>query len=295
MTEEFLVLGRPPRPPRRGRWVGRGPRIALAVIILGLVVWAVWRGVTHDPAAKPSPPAPTSTQTGSIAHEPPAVPYLRSGTLIPPAEQARGIPDGSWTDFATLADGRVVLVQRASLTVLGTTGQQRSFEHTSGLTARPDGTGAAWTGRDGRVRRLDSGHPDPVVVRGARQLTPACRGLRAGGRVLPGWQTCDRDGGLLSPDGRYFASIGGQSVTLAPRDDITGGTSTAFLGTVRDAVWEDAAHLLVVMDIGDEAHLMRVSTLGRSEDLIAPVRGASGRARPVLVLPMTSISGAVQP
>jgi hypothetical protein len=295
MTEEHLDLGRPPRPPRRGRWAGRGPKIALGVVVLGLVGWVVWRGVTQEPPATPSPPSPTSTQTGFVAHEPPAIPYLRSGTLVPPDGEARGLPPGSWSDFAQLADGRVVLVQRESLTVIGTAGEGRTYDHTGDLTARPDGTAVAWTGHDGRVRRLDSGHADPTVVRDGRQLAPACRGLRVAGRLEPGWQTCDRDGGLLSPDGSYFASIGVQTVTLAPPDDITGGTSTAFLGTIRDAVWEDAAHLLVVMVVGDRAHLVRISTLGNSEDLISPVHGAADRSRPVLVLPLTNVSASVQP
>ncbi|GAA1966112.1 hypothetical protein GCM10009798_28080 [Nocardioides panacihumi] len=251
----------------------------------------MWHGVADKPGATPrhpaTPPVPGSTETGFIAHDPPAVPYLRSGTLISPDGRAVGIPDGSWTDFTELADGRLVLVQQKSLTVVGR--QRRSYGLDGAITSRPDGAAVAWTGTDGRVRRLDTGSAEPVVVPGGRQLSPACRGIRIDGRPEPGWQTCDRDGGLLSPDGTYFASVGSVSVTLAPRADITAGVSTAFLGVVLDAVWEDDGHLLVVVVAADEARLMRVGVIGDTEDLIAPVRGANDRTRPVLVLPATAM------
>jgi hypothetical protein len=307
MTEEFLVVGRPPQPPRRGRGLPRGPRLVLAVA-LALAGWAVWRGVGSQPSATPTPPAPTGTAPGRtsaapapIADMPPAVPYLRAGTLVMPDGRTRGIPDGGWTQFVVLTDGRVVLAEVGGVTVLGPGGERRGYAQTGGLTARPDGTAVAWTGPDGRVRRLDAGPAGsagsaaPVVVPGARQLVPTCRGLVAGGRAVPGWQTCDRDGGRISPDGRYFASVQGQSVTLAPRADITSGVATAFLGNIVDGVWEDSGHLLAVLVMADAARLVRVSVLGATEDVIAPVHGRTEADRPVLVLPMTPPPVSVQP
>ena len=299
MTEEFLVLGRPPRPPRRGRWGRRGPAVVAMAVVAGLAGWAVWQGVvdsspsTPRDAAAPTVPAgsatsaPTDTGDGFIAHDPPAVPYLRSGVLIRPADLPRGLPDGSWTDFAQLVDGRTVLVQEQSLTVLNAVQQPHSYDLDGGIAARTDGTAVAWTGRDGRVRRLDAGHAEPVVVPGARLLAPTCRGLRVDGRTQPGWQTCDRDGGLLSPDGHYFASIGDDTVTIAPRADLTGGMSVKLPGTILDAVWEDSFHVLVVVDIDHQAHLERIGLGGENQDLITSILGGDDRRRPVLVLPFT--------
>jgi hypothetical protein len=298
MTEEYLVVGRPPRPPRRGRWGRRGPAAVVVALVVALAGWALWQGVldssssTQRRAATPTPPVPADTESGFIAHDPPAVPYLRSGVLIRPADLPRGIPDGSWNDFAELTDGRVVLVQDQSLTVLSADRQPRSYELAGGITARPDGSAVAWTGSDGRVRRLDDGRTEPVLVTGARLLAPTCRGLRVGGRVQPDWQTCDRDGGLLSPDGHYFASIGADTVTVAPRADITGGMSVELPGTILDAVWEDPFHVLVVVDIDHQAHLERIGLGGETQDLLTSILGGDDRTRPVLVLPFTGGPGA---
>lgn len=300
MTEEFLVLGRPPRPPRRGRWASRGPKLVLGAVLLVLAGWAVWHGVLDDSPATPRRPAtPGAGSTGFVAHEPPRVAYLRSGVMVRPDDLPRGIPDGSWTDFALLEDGRVVLVQRGSLTVLSPDLPPRHYDHVGGITARPDQTAVAWTDPAGRVRELAVGHLDAAVVRGARQLSPTCRGLRVAGRDAAGWQTCDRDGGLISPDGRYFVSVGRDTLTIAPRADITAGVSAELRGAVLDAVWEDDDHLLVVTERDQETHLLRIWAGGATEDLITPVRGAGDRGRPALVLPatggQTTQTPAVQP
>jgi hypothetical protein len=298
MSEEQIVLGRPPRPPRRGRRVGHAALVAAVVAGAG---WAAWRGVLDQPATTPgdtahtNAPAPSGTGGGLIAHGQPEVPYLRSSTLVRTGQPPRGLPDGWWTDFAELTDGRVVLVEQGGVTVVGPGRERTSHDAAGPISARPDGSAIAWTGEDGRVRQLETGRAEPAVVPDARQPSPACRGLRVGGRVERGWGTCDRDGALVSPDGHYFASIGSGSVTLAPRTDITGGISVAFLGVVRDAVWEDAYHLLVVTAAADEAHLIRIGLGGESEELIAPVRTADDRDRPVLVLPATAGRAVVQP
>jgi hypothetical protein len=289
MSEEFLVLGRPPRQPRRGRWGKRGPGAVAAAVLVGLAGWALWQGVFDSSPATPrhpAQPAPTaSTGAGFIAHRPPQVPYLRSGVLIRTDDLPRGIPDGSWDDFVVLTDGRVVLAQEQSLTVLSAALQPRTYELAGRITARPDHTAVAWTGRDGRVRRLDSGDAAPVVVRGAHLLAPTCRGLRVGGRQEPGWASCDRDGALLSPDGHYFAAFVDGTVTVAPRADFTGGLSIELPGIVLDAVWEDEFHVLVVVDVNHQAHLFRVGLGGETEDLITSILGGDDRRRPVLVLP----------
>jgi hypothetical protein len=180
-----------------------------------------------------------------------------------------------------------VLVQKGNVTVLSSDRQPRSYPLEGGIAVRRDGTSVAWTAPDGRVRRLDRGREEPVVAGGARLLTPTCRGLRVDGRAVAEWQTCDRDGGLLSPDGHYFASIGHDTVTVAPRADITGGRSLELQGTVLDAVWEDAFHVLVVVDVDHEAHLLRIGLGGETEDLITSIPGGDNRRRPVLVLPVT--------
>ena len=292
MTEESLVLGRPPKPPGtggRGRWAGRGPGIAAAAVLLGLTGWTVWHEVVDDgPAAAPTPaPLPVLPHRPTAASRPPAVPYLRSGALVRPGGRSVGVPDASWTDVALLADGRVVLAQDESLTVLRG-GTPYSAGLVGGLTERPDGTAVAWTGPDGRVRRLSVGSAAPVVMPQAQQLVPGCRGLRVGADDLPGWQSCDRAGRLLSPGGAWVARIGNVSVSVVPRIGTAEGASVAFLGVVDDAVWEDHDHLLVVVRLGDEGHLLRVGTDGSSGDVITPVRGADDPARPALVLPVTS-------
>jgi hypothetical protein len=296
MTEEHLLLGRPPRPPRRGPWGGRVPRVVAGVVVAAVAGWAVWHGLTAEPATPPdgdtastSSPVPSASPTGWMAYDPPAVPYLRSGTLVVPDESPRGIPDGSWTDFAVLTDGRLVLVQRGSLTVVGPDREQETYRAKGSISARPDGTAVAWTDPDGHVRQLQAHHVEPFTVPGARQLAPGCRGIRLHDRTEAGWQTCDRDGGPISPDGAYFASLGVSSVTIAPRSDITGGISAAFLGRVTDAVWEDSHHVLVVVSLADETHLQRVGLGGETEDLIPPPHGTYDSDHPMLVLPATAV------
>ncbi|GAB7003006.1 hypothetical protein JCM18899A_04770 [Nocardioides sp. AN3] len=258
-----------------------------------LVGWALWHaildqpGATPHPSSTPTPSLPRGGESGYVAHEPPAVPYLRSGTLVPPDGEPRGIPDGSWTGFSLLADGRVVLVQDGSVVVLGPGTQRHGYPAVGDLSARPDGTAVAWTGGDGHLLRLRTGRAEPERVVGARQLRPACRGIRVDGTASAGWATCDRDGHLLSPDGTYFASIGSVSVTLAPRADITAGASVAFLGSIVDAAWEDPYHLLVVIGIADELHLERIGVGGESEDLLV-LHGINDRRSPPLVLPVTA-------
>jgi hypothetical protein len=294
MTEEHIVLGRPPRPPRRGPWGGRAPRMVLGVVVAAVGGWAAWHGLTSEPAAPPqgdtaSTRAPAPTPTGWLAYDPPAIPYLRSGTLVIPDEAPRGIPDGAWTDLAVLADRRVVLVRAGSLTVVGPDREEETYRLKGSISARPDGTAVAWTGTDGHVRQLQAHRAEPFTVARARQLAPACRGIRLHGHAEAGWSTCDRNGGPVSPDGAYFASIGVSSITIAPRSDITGGVSAAFLGRVTDAVWEDSHHLLVVVSLADETHLERVGIGGETEDLVPPPHGTYDRDHPALVLPATAV------
>jgi hypothetical protein len=217
--------------------------------------------------------------------------------LVRPSVPAVGLPAAAWTDFVVLTDGRLVLTQQQSVTVLGR-GRARSYLLSDGpprgMSARPDGTAVAWTGPDGRVRRLAAGDARPVVLLGTRQLVPACRGLTADRGERPEWMTCDREGRLYSPGGAWSARIGDVSISLLPRLDPGGGTSVAFLGVVDDAVWEDPGHLLVVVRLGDEARLLRVGTDGSSQDVIAPLRGAD-TDRPPLVLPAIADPAGMQP
>jgi hypothetical protein len=288
MSEEHLVVGRPPDPRRWAWWSGRGPGAVAA--LLALAGWAIWHGALDDglatsrrAATSPTPSVPV--ETGLIAHDPPQLPYLRSGALVTPSGQVREIPHGAWNDFAVLTDEQGVLVEQDSVTVLGTDRQPRSYPLTGGLTARPDATAVAWTGPDGRVWRLDAGSTEPVAVPGARQLVPTCRGLRIDGRLQPGWRSCDRDGALIGPGGHYVASFDTNTVTIVPRSDLTGGVSTDLPGTVLDTVWEDPFHVLAAVRLEGETHLMRIGLGGETEDVIA-VPGED-RTQPVLVLPLT--------
>jgi hypothetical protein len=208
--------------------------------------------------------------------------------LTRPNGQSRVVPDGLWTDLAELADDRVVLVQEGSLTVVSPDRRPHSYPIVGGITARPNGAAVAWTAPDGRLRRLSAGRAEPVVVPRGRQLVPACRGLRIDGRSRLEWQTCDRDGGLLSPGGRYFAAVGIEAVTLAPRADITGGITVGLPGKVLDAVWEDSFNVLLAVDVDGLGHLIRIGLGGEYQDLIAPVLGAEGSDQQTLVLPVTS-------
>ncbi|SFC71706.1 hypothetical protein SAMN04487968_11025 [Nocardioides terrae] len=313
MSEEQLDLGGPPRRPNgpltrlaarlAGRLTARlgrrGTALLIAVALLAAGGWAVAHGALDDPPATPrrstaasTPPSPSSTPyVGSLEEldggtpAAPGLPYIRNGILHDVDGRQRALPDGRWHDLARLTDGRVVLVGDGSVTVVGTRGPRSTYPIEGDLARRRDGTAVAWRTPDGPVMELEADDPGPARTTDGRLLSPACRGWESSTEPREPWRSCDEDGDLVSPDGRYVAEVYPRRVRIGLRH--ASPVLDVRIGRVLDVAWEsDGALLVVSYDATTrESRLSRMDAVDGAFDDLFLAGGGKDPGRAALVLP----------